>query len=290
MEAVLRIGAGEKGQPVELVNFTVEDPNIVATNEKKVEEERETLLFHFALKPETPLGSLESKIDATVRIAGVEHAVKVPISGLVLGDVICSPPLIAAMRVPVYPGARISEFTVQPSSQGGAIDVIKTVVTGPLRTEVVRENGACKVQVFAANDAPAGPQGCLVQIFTTSRDEPVFNAPVYVIMAGPVAVTPERVALDVNAPEAARTQEVTLRARESIKMRVLKATAESKNVNVEVTTPEQADPEHPAGLAISIVSGTTLAEPEASFITVQTDQPGGEAVRIPVLIRPEAAK
>ena len=50
-------------------------------------------------------------------------------------------------------------------------------------------------------------------------------------------------------------------------------------------TAEQADPEHPAVLTIA-VQGETPKQWEATGVIVETDLPGAERVRIPVLIRP----
>ncbi|MFO7973010.1 MAG: hypothetical protein R6V12_00080, partial [Candidatus Hydrogenedentota bacterium] len=55
---------------------------------------------------------------------------------------------------------------------------------------------------------------------------------------------------------------------------------------VDVVKAEQTDPEHPAVLRIGLARETTVAAPEATVVLVKTDQPGGEGVRIPVLLRP----
>ena len=285
LNGTLKLTAGTASHRIELVDIRVADPSISVSTEMTTEEEQQTLVARFALAPDMPLGVVMTHIDARVRIQGKEYALQLPMSGLVLGDIICSPPLIAAMRVPVYPGARISAFTVRPSRPGGSVDVLRALTTGPIRTEIVREEDKCLVEVFASKDAPSGPQGCQVQMYTTSLDEPVISAPVFVRMAGPVALTPEYLTFNLSESESPPVKEVRLRAIQSLTMKIRNVQAESECLKVDIVTDEQADPKHPAVLAIT-VQGETSKEWEATGVTIETDQPGAERVRIPVLIRP----
>lgn len=284
LEKELTLLPGIPGAAIDLLAIDVAQPGVSVRHEKRDDNGEESVRAWFTLGPDTPLGALQSTINARVRVGGETLDVAIPFHGNVLGDLLLTPPAIISPRTAYRPGQRISEITVQSSAGGPAPEVHGAMAAGPLRAVLLPADDPAKrvIAVHAADDAPFGPQAGRVFIMTSSADEPIVAVPVYWRMGGPVAMTPDHAVLTAAQPEC----DIELRQLDSHALVVRDVRYESELVAVTIERAEQTAEDAPARIAVARAANADPAV-RSTIVVIETDQPGAQSLALPILLAPE---
>jgi hypothetical protein len=290
----LVIEPGTSIKKVELVDVQMQDSSMTATGVTEPTKDGSRVKINFRVAANAPLGALDNKVTARVRVGNEEATVTMPVRGEVVGDVLVMPQAIVC-------APRLGYTQGQPLAKDGIIvrasrenlpppDVLGVVAVGPMEAVVhknVKPEWGTKadrhiIEVRTTADAPAGAQGGTLYVMTSSKDTPITVIPVFFRMEARVTAEPAKVLLEPSTQPA--VQRVALRDATGAALTVKDVRFENDLIDVKVETPKTVDKDNPATI---VITATKVPTPDrmATIISVETDQPGADRVLIPVLVR-----
>jgi hypothetical protein len=277
---------GDKAKHIEVLEIRSADPVVTVVAERANMAGERSIRARLIVREDAPLGELSTFIEAKVWVGGEETTVRVPVKATIVGDMVVVPRAIVSTQIPFLQGGRIAEITVRSTGDDPPPDMLGVVAVGPIRGEMALNAGEDShvITVYAADNAPAGPQSGILHVMTTSRDEPIVSVPVYFRAADVVATNPPSVVLSL-AEEAPATKRVELRSLRSDTLTIEDIRFDPEAVQVEVVSPKQTDSDHPAAILIKADAGIAPAK-LATVVVVKTDRPGAASLHIPVLVIP----
>ena len=283
LNKALMIGPGDIAKDIELMSVRCSVPGVRIESERVEEADRRYLRLTFALGADLPLGSLDAELIARVRVGEEVTDLSIPFRGNVVGDLLLSPPAIVSPKTAYSQGQRISEITVRSSTGGIAPEVVGAMAVGPVKALIEKKEVSDRhvIGVYAAQNAPSGPQSATVYVMTTSRDEPIVAVPIYFRMGSSVACEPDRLVLH----EAGPAREIRVRHLQGGTLRIKNLRFEADSLYAEVREAEQETADRPA--IVSAGSARNFnPQKRSTILVIETDAPGAERLIVPVMVLP----
>lgn len=283
VEKKVILTCGIKDIDMELLDIRLERPGLALTTEKK-QEEYVRYLVSFRVEPDAPLGNMDNKLIARVKVGEEETELTLPVIGMVAGDALVGPPLIFSSIYTTKQGDKISEIYVKSSTGGPPPKVLGALCVGPLRATIEPNyaKNQYTINVFASDNLSGGARSGTVYVMSESKDEPVVAVPVYFKADRPVVLEPEHVVFSL-ADGIPPAQTVTMAA-DKHPFAVKEVFFEEDLLSAKIVE-ANAGESGPARIEI-VPTGKWEANRAAASIIVKTDCAGAEELLIPVLLRP----
>jgi hypothetical protein len=279
----LMIAPGDIRKDIELLSVACSVPGVIIESEKVEQADRRFIRLTFALDPGLPLASLDAQLTARVRVGEEVADLAIPFRGDVLGDLFLSPPAIISPKTAYAQGQKISEITVRSSTGGIAPEIVGAMAVGPVRALIDKNGGIDRrvIGVYAAENAPGGPQSGTIYVMTTSKDEPIVAIPIYFRMGSPIACEPEQVVLH----EAGSPQEIGIRHLSKGAVGIKGLRFEPDSLYAEIRQATQVAADRPAIVSVGPAAKVN-PEKRSTILVIETDVPGAERLTIPVMVFP----
>jgi hypothetical protein len=279
----LVIAPGDARTDIELLDATTDVPGIRITSEKIERPDARFVRLTFALDADVPVGTLDAALRVHVRVGDEQTRLSIPFRGEVIGDLLVSPPAIVSPKTKREQGQKISEITLGSTTGGSAPAFVGAVVVGPVRALVEPDTGPerHRIGVYVAENAPGGPQSATVFVMTRSEDEPIVAVPVWFYVAPPVLCEPEQLVIRENGSP----REIDLHRSGGGAVRIKNVRYETDALRVDVRSSGQQRKGGVTTLSVASATGLT-PEKRSTMLVVETDVPGAERLRIPVMVLP----
>jgi hypothetical protein len=280
----LIIAPGDISKDIELLGVTASVPGITIASEKVEGRDGRFIRLTFTLNDDLPLGTLNALLTARVRVGAELTNLSIPFRGGVLGDLFVAPAAIISPKTAYTQGQRISEITVRSSIGRIAPSIVGAMAVGPVRAIIGRQASSDRhvIGVYAAENAPGGPQSATVYIMTSSKDEPIVAVPVYFRMGWPVICEPDRLVLHEN--DGAKQIHIRRLNGGAVSVTKLRYEPDSLRAHI-VQVAVQAGSRQSAIVSVEPAAALN-AEKRSTILVVETDVPGAERLTIPVLVLP----
>jgi hypothetical protein len=254
---------GDASHEIDLIDIASDNASLTPKAVKVTRNGQQMIDVKFNLAKDAALGEMSATVTARVRVEGEETTVKIPASGIVVGDVIVTPLEITATQRRVARGEKIGEVLVRSSRGGRVPDIVGVQALGPARAELDQLQGEDlrRVSVFVADAATAGACSATVYLMTTAGDSPVAIVPVYFNVASAVTIAPDVVALNAT-----------------------RATQRIERIKATVVTPKCEGNGKPAVIEVAIAESIETAA-RGALLAIETDLPGDELVSVPVIVQ-----
>jgi hypothetical protein len=227
--------------------------------------------------------SLDAQLTARVRVGEEVAALSIPFKGDVIGDLFLSPPAIISPITAYTQGQKISEITVRSSTGDVAPEIVGAMAVGPVKA-LIDQHGSIDrhvIGVYAAENAPRGPQSGTIYVMTTSRDEPIVAVPIYFLMGSPVACEPDHVVLH----EAGSPQEIRVRHVNGGAVSITNLRFEPDSLRAEIREANQVPDERSAMVSVGPAAKFDQGK-RSTILVIETDVPGAERLIIPIMVLP----
>lgn len=285
----LDVFPGKKERTVEIVDVVISgDASLSYVLEARPPEPGRVQRIRFTVADDAPVGKLRAKATIKLRIDGIDRERELSIRGEVVGDLTWLPKVVDATRQPSRRGKRLAPVTIR-SANKMPFEVLG-VSAGPRLDAAVEEiKGKPKgtrynVRLTIREDAPPGPFGTMLNVRTSSLDQPLVQVPVFAIVSPLVRIDPPMVLLRQDGSPAGTKRRVKLQASLRTELRIAEATCE--NAAVKVTIDREAGPasSHVQWLNVSLVGRLPKGTHE-SVIVLTTTVDGARRLEIPVTVR-----
>jgi len=242
---------------------------------------------YFTVSESASMGSLNAHARIRLSVDGIDRERTFPIRGEVVADLIWLPKVIDATRQPSLPGKRLVPVTIS-STEKTPFDVV-SASAGPLfevsvepgkgltpRTEYV-------VSLSLREDAPPGPFGTMLDIRTTSLDQPLVSIPAFGIVAAAVEIEPPMVLLRDDGTANGVRRRVKIQASTTTALEITEVTCDQPVVSVAVDWKASKRYRHIRFLDVSL-SGKLPPGVYQTALRLVTNMGEGERLEIPVTI------
>jgi hypothetical protein len=279
----LLIRPGDISKDIELISVSCSVPGVGIESEKVEDTDQRFLRLTFELDADLPLGSLDAELAVRVRMGDELVDLTIPFRGDVLGDLFLSPPAIISPKTAYSQGQRISEITVSSSTGGEAPEIVGAMAVGPVKALIDKNDSSEEsiVGVYAADNAPGGPQSATVYVMTTSKDEPIVSVPIYFRMGSPVTYEPDHLVLH----EGHSGREIHVKHASGGAITITNIRYEADSLHAEIRTAGQATTDDPAIVFVKAADSVDPAK-RSTIMVIETDTPGAERILIPAMILP----
>ena len=269
---------------LEVVSFKIAGGALTFTSEPHVVGSRRGHRLRFRVSDQAPLGELSTRAKLKVRVGEVSETKEIIITGTVLGDFLILPtivqgklsrPFVRGLQLRPVKVSSVGEqpFEVFEASAGPNFET--SIEPGPGRTEYT-------IVVRISEQAPDGPCAAFLEIRTDSPVEPLLRVPVYVNVAPRVSVEPPVVLFKPGAEAGQLSRRVVLKTANLTAFAIEGLDCSEAGLRA---TPVAGD-EPRSGEQVIEVTATGLPSDSKTVrasVTVRTDVPGAESIRIPVV-------
>ncbi|MFH1110037.1 MAG: DUF1573 domain-containing protein [Planctomycetota bacterium] len=155
--------------------------------------------IQFTVNESASLGALSAMAKIRLTVDGIDRERLYPIRGEIVADLTWLPKVVDATRQTSLPGKRLAPVTLS-STEKTPFDVLGAAA-GPLLdvtvepSKILTSRTEYSVLLTLRDDARPGPFAAVLQVRTTSLDQPVVSIPVFGIVAALVEVDPPMVLL-----------------------------------------------------------------------------------------------
>jgi hypothetical protein len=243
--------------------------------------------IRFTVNESASLGALNAFARIRLTVDGIDRERSFPIRGEVVADLTWLPKVIDATRQTSLPGKRLAPVTIS-STEKTPFDVV-TASAGPLFDVIIEPNKILaprteySVSLTLREDARPGPFGTMLEVRTTSLDQPVVSIPVFGIVAADVEVDPPMVLLrDDGTPNGVRRR-VKLQAPTTTALDITEVTSDQPAVSVAVDWEASSRYRHIRFLDVQL-SGKLPPGTHQTALHLVTNRVGSERMEIPVTI------
>lgn len=187
---VIDIMPGKDDASLEILELSVEDPGITFTKEDFQSGSRKGWRIRFSIVEDVALGPINTRATGRFRVGDEEQSIEIPINGTIAGSLSYRPQKISWFP-PARGGQRLTPIAVK-SEIARAFEIRKVVVPSQLeaQTKAKADGREHEIQLTVKGDAPTGPFGGYVDIYTSSTEQPIIRIPVYANIAPAVDVEP----------------------------------------------------------------------------------------------------
>jgi len=278
-------GGGRNSLTVEGIELSQEE-FISATVEESKEGGGAGKAVRFTVSENAPLGIIDATAVIHLNVDGIRRDTEIRIRGEVVADLVCQPRMVDMTRIELLQGKSLTPVVIR-SSESALFDIIRAsagetldVACHPEPNAKPRTEYSCIMTVRA--NAPSGPFGAMLQVETSSLDQPVVSVPVFGIVAPRVEVDPPVVVLRQDGTPIGSHRRVRLQARPGTAL--VATSADCTLGSIKVARDEQAsNTPHVRFLDVSLGEKLTPGIHEAK-LTVQTNVEGAEPLEIPIRV------
>lgn len=247
----------------------------------------------FTVNESASLGALNAFAKIRLSVDGVDRERSFPIRGEIVADLTWLPKVIDATRQTSLPGKRLTPMTLS-STEKTPFDVLNAAA-GPLfdvniePNKVLTPRTEYTVMLTLREDAPPGPFGTMLDIRTTSLDQPMVSIPVFGIVAATLEVDPPMVLLrDDGTPNGVRRR-VKIQAPTTTALDITEVTCDKPAVSVAVDREASSRYRHIRFLDVQL-SGKLPPGTHQTALHLVTNIAGSERLEIPVTIEVASGK
>ncbi len=241
----------------------------------------------FTVHESASLGALNAFAKIRLNVDGVDRERSFPIRGEIVADLTWLPKVIDATRQTSLPGKRFAPVTLS-STEKTPFDVLNATA-GPLFDVIIEPNRALiprteyTLTLTLREDARPGPFGTMVDIRTTSLDQPMVSIPVFGIVAAPLEVDPPMVLLRDDGTANGTRRRVKVQAPTTTALEVTEVTCDQPAVSVAVDREASSRYRHIRFLDVQL-SGKLPPGNHQAALHLVTNRTGSERLDIPVTI------
>lgn len=243
--------------------------------------------IHMTVGEQVSLGRLSTKATIKLRIDGIERERVVSIRGEVVGDLTWHPRVVDATRQPSRHGKRFAPVTIRATGEvpfdvleanaGALFDVtFAPVKSAPKSTQY-------SVLLTLRDDAASGPFGAMLEVRTSSLDQPVVRVPVFGIVAAPIEVEPPVILLRQDGTDVGTHRRVKLQVLPQMKLDVSEITCDSDAVTATIDWEASARYQHIRYLDVRL-SGELSEGTHRTALRLTTNIEGMTRLEVPVII------
>ncbi|MEK6800291.1 MAG: DUF1573 domain-containing protein [Planctomycetota bacterium] len=242
--------------------------------------------IRFTVSESASLGPLIATAELVLDADGEEQVRTVPIRGDVIGELTWTPLVLDVTRQTVVPGRTLAPVTVR-SAERTTFDVL-SASAGPMfdvafeSVNGVPPTSAFNVELTLRDGAAPGPFATILEIRTTSLDQPWIGVPVFGMIAPPLAVEPPVVLFRADGTPAGRERRIKLQAALNTALEVQSVTADIPAIRASDDTPPRT-PSHIRFLNVLLADKLLPGRYEAK-LTVRTNVAAQPTLEIPVTI------
>lgn len=233
------------------------------------------------------LGALNAFAKIRLTVDGVDRERSFPIRGEIVADLTWLPKVVDATRQTSLPGKRLAPVTIS-STEKTPFDVVNAAA-GPLFDVIIEPNKNLTprteytVTLALREDARPGPFGTMLDIRTTSLDQPMVSIPVFGIVAAALEVDPPMVLLRNDGTANGVRRRVKVQAPTTAALEITEVTCDQPAVSVAVDREASSRYLHIRFLDVQL-SGKLLPGTHQAALHLVTNRTGSERLDIPVTI------
>ena len=243
--------------------------------------------IRFAVPKTAALGSMVTQAELQLSIDGIERTRTIPVRVEVVGDLSWTPKVLDATRQTLLAGRKLAPVTIRGTDKS-PFDVIG-VTAGPM-LDVVWEQithpphrSAFSVYLTIRNEIEPGPFATMLEVRTTSLDQPWIGVPVFGVIKAPVQIDPPFILLRNDGTPAGQRRRLKLMALPSEKLNVSKYSCDNPAVTVKMDMAASRRHPHIRILIVELTGKVTRGRHEA-LLTMTTNIKGARQLEIPVTI------
>ena len=244
--------------------------------------------IQFAVNESASLGALNAVAKIRLTVDGIDRDRLYAIRGEIVADLTWLPKVVDATRQTSLPGKRLVPVTIS-ATERTPFDVVGTAA-GPLLDVTVEPNKVLaarteySVLLTIRNDARPGPFAAVLDVRTTSLDQPIVSIPVFGIVAYAVEVDPAMVLLRDDGTATGSRRRVKLQAAVSgTALEISGIACDEPAVTATVDREASARYTHIRFLDVQL-SGKLGKGTHQTVLRVATSVAGSERLEIPVTI------
>lgn len=228
-----------------------------------------------------PLGEIRGRVEVTARVGEFSETKSLIIQGSVSGELSVVPPRVR-LDTPSVRGNQLRPVKLT-AILGNRIRILG-VDAGPNIDVTVESNEKLTshtIRLKIAENATDGPHGAELAIWTSSIVQPLIRVPIFMHVAPRLSIEPPMVLLRASDTSSGATRRLILQNTSKKAFAILGLSADRDFLSVE----EADHPALPTGTRFIEVTAQAGfdASGEDATVTVQTDVPGAETLRIPVM-------
>jgi len=247
----------------------------------------------FTVNESASLGALNAFAKIRLTVDGVDRERSFPIRGEIVADLTWLPKVIDATRQTSLPGKRLAPVILS-STEKTPFDVV-SAAAGPLFDVHIEPNKGpvprteFTVALTLRDDARPGPFGTMLDIRTTSLDQPMVSIPVFGIVAAVLEVDPPLVLLRQDGTPNGARRRVKVQAPTTMALDITEVTCDQSAVSVAVDREASARYRHIRFLDVQL-SGKLPPGNHQTALRLVTNLAGSEKLEIPVTIEIASGK
>lgn len=249
--------------------------------------------IRFSVDESASLGALDTFAKIRLSVDGVERERMYPIRGEIVADLTWLPKVIDATRQTSLPGKRLAPVTLR-ATEKTPFDVV-SATAGPLFDVGIEPNKSITprteytIKLTLREDARPGPFGTILEVRTTSLDQPVVSIPVFGIVAAAVEIDPPMVLLRNDGTPNGVRRRVKVQAPTTTALDITSVTCDQPAVKVVVDRDASSRYQHIRFLDVQL-SGKLTPGTHQTALHLVTNMAGSERLEIPVTIEIAANK
>jgi hypothetical protein len=242
--------------------------------------------IRFTVNGDAPMGTLSTRVTVNVKVGRVEKTREVRVRGEVVGDLTCQPKIVNATRHKSKRGKRLAPVAIQ--AMNTTPFEILSLSAGPVldttfeKVKRIKKRIAYNVYMTIRDDAPPGPFGTMLEVRTSSVDQPIIRVPVFAIVAEPIEVDPPVLLLRQDGTPEGRHRQVRIRAPGQETLAIADVASDNSAVAATISTRDAAA-KHIVYLDVTL-AGTLPEGTHDCVVTMSTGIEGARRVEIPVTV------
>jgi len=273
------------GEVAELVSLKMDPSALTYATEPLVRGEFRGQRLRLLVREDASLGRIKTRAKMTVRVGKATQTKQVMITGQVIGDFQVVPGTVQGkLSEPFVRGlelrpVRISSYAERPFEILGAS-------AGPnfdVAVEPRQDRTEWTVKVRISEDAVDGPCGAFLEVRTDSPLEPLIRVPVYVNVRPRLEPDPPVVLLRAGGQSSQLTRRVVLRTADLGEFAIQGLDCDRGFVHVEPVRPDR-ERVGERMIAVTVDPDGLQQGTHQAVVTVRTDAPRAEEVRVPVTV------
>ena len=233
------------------------------------------------------LGTLKAKATLRLSIDGIERERDVAFRGEVVGDLTWRPKTVDATRQVSIPGKQFAPITIR-SVDNRPFDVLEASA-GSLFDVTLKPTGKTTrrtqylVVLTLREDAREGPFGAMLQVRTSSLDQPIVRVPVFGIVAAPIDVDPPMVLLRQDGTDVGTHRRVKLQVPPQRKLEISEIVCDNEAIVAVVDREASSRYRHIRYLDVKLARELPVGT-HSAVLTVTTGVDGTERLTIPISV------
>jgi len=284
----LDITRGQGRPPVELLSVQLQDGDHLSYKVEPLGSDAGGgHRLRFTVAEQIPLGRLTSSAKLKLKVGDVELERDIPIYADIVADLTCHPTVLNATAQKSGRGKRLAPVTVR---SGDKVPFrLLSAAAGPLLEVTVEpgDRGAAAIEYTVSatlhDDAPPGPFAALLEMRTSSLEQPLLAVPVFGIVAQPIEVEPPIIVLRQDGTATGGLRRVQLRASPRTTLEITSIVSGNEAVSADINREATSRAGHVRVLDVRLNRQLPKGRHEIRLM-LTTNVEGAERLEIPVVV------